>query len=68
MPVFFFYRGLDILTLKFFYQATEILSRLYAAHHEGKKYAGLDIEVNITRIYIVVLLLLGSSRQRPDFR
>ena len=25
-------------------KATEILSRLYAAHHEGKKYAGLDIE------------------------
>jgi hypothetical protein len=54
--------------LKNFYQATEILSRLYAAHHEGKKYAGLDIEVNITRIYTVVLLLLGPSHQRPDFR
>lgn len=25
-------------------KATEVLSRLYAAHHEGKKYAGLDIE------------------------
>ena len=28
------------------FQATEVLSLLYAAHQEGKKNVGVDIEVN----------------------
>jgi len=27
-------------------QATEVLSQLYAAHHEGRKHVGVDIEVS----------------------
>ena len=28
-------------------KATEVLSQLYAAHQEGKKNVGVDVEVNL---------------------
>ena len=32
--------------MSFIFQATEVISKLYAAHQDGQKNAGFDIEVS----------------------